>query len=231
MALVAALMAIVAVQAIDCYYHNMLWPSQVLARWGKPGIAFILHAAMWSDFLILPWLCLYITRHLDLSHIPSGRQVTQMLALGLGVTAGNQLLLMFTQELPDPIGWKGQWISLTIVLHFFYMSIAVTCVGLFYFYGTTDMWPVVLVSILLGIHSMAGMHIFIGVLQRYVHLVSVPDFLASTLLPYLASAVWVALAALATYAAGWAAGAAVTLTALGLGSLIAVLIHVAPVRP
>ena len=174
--LIVTLVLLVAVEGFDSYRNQMFFPSQVLARWGERGISFFAHAGMWSDLLILPFLFAYLVDNFGSEW--TYKQMVQMAVVGALVAGGNHVILMRTQSVPDPIGWKKEWFSVTIVLHFFYMGFLVAIVGLFYFYSTASLVTVVLVSMALGIHMMAGMHVFTGILQRFVQLPNCPDFLA-----------------------------------------------------
>jgi hypothetical protein len=207
--LYSILILLVAIEAFDSYKQGMFWPAQVIAKWNRKGISFFAHAGMWSDLIILPFLFAYIVNAFGGEWTKD--QMLLMGAVGTVIAGGNHLLLMFTQGVPDPIGWKKEWFSVTIVLHFFYMALLVAIVGLFYFYSVAGITAVVLVSLALGIHMTAGMHVFTGVLQRFVNLPNCPDFLANPQPLYMSAAVWIALAMLATHAAGLRAGLMVAL--------------------
>jgi hypothetical protein len=227
--LIGILVTLVVVEAVASYFNQMFWPSQVVTHWNQKGIAFFAHAGMWSDLLILPILFAYIVDNFGSEW--TGTQMMQMAVIGALVAGGNNLLLMFTQEVPDPIGWKKEWISITIVLHFFYMGLLVAIVGLFYFFSKANIMTIVLVSVALGIHMMAGMHVFTGLLQRFIYLKGCPDFLAGNQSLYMSAGVWIALAALATYAGGLRAGIIVAVAAVVVAAVLFTGLMISDSRP
>jgi len=225
--LLAGSMLLVIIEAFASYYlSNNFLPSQVLARWKKPGIAFLAHGGMWGDLFLLPPLMAWvIARH------SSSWDVDDMLiigSIGFLITLGNHILLITTQAVPDPLGWQQEKCSITIALHFVYMTLYVALVGLFYFSPNVGVRETVIVSVILGIHTTLGTHIVLGIVDRWMKWSWCPDFLASPILPYMTVGIWIILAVFAWFAAGWQAGVSVTMIAVGMEALILYIIQISP---
>lgn len=225
--IILASMLLVVVEGLASYYWSQnFWPSQVMARWGKAGISFAAHGGMWGDFFLLPALFAFIiTRY---GEGWTMKQIAIMATIGVVITLANHLLLIYTQAIPDPMGWKNEKWSTVIALHFAYMSLYVALAGLFYFSPGVSVRAAVAVSVVLGIHMTFGTHIPLGLINLWKNWPWCPDLLASPVLPYLTVGIWVTLAAFATVAAGWRAGASVLSAALGLIALMLMIIKVSP---
>ena len=218
-------MLLVAVMAFVSYKwgHNF-WPSQVMTRWGKAGIAFFAHGGMWGDFFLLPALFAFIITRYGANWTP--KQIALMAAIGVAVTLGNHLLLIFTQTIPDPIGWKEEKWSALIAMHFVYMSTYVALAGLFYFSPNVSVGAAVGVSVVLGIHMALGTHVALGVINLWKQWAWCPDFLASPVLPYMTVSIWLTLSVFAAVAAGWRAGASVAAIGVSLATVVVLVIRV-----
>ena len=211
-------MLLVALMGLTSYRNGTFFPSQVIARFGKPGVSFFAHGGMYGDFFLLPTLFAVIIVLYGAAW--STEQVRQMLLIGIAITAANQLLCN-QSPVPDVLGWQGEKFSATIALHFVYMSIYVALAGLFFCYtpGVSEK-AAAMVAIILGIHMAFGTHVPLGMLNRFMHWEWCQDFLSSPVLPYLSAVIWLALSALAWIAAGWHAGLIVGGVGSGLGLLV-----------
>lgn len=221
--IIFASMLLVVVEGFVSYYlsHNF-WPSQVMARWGKAGISFFAHGGMWGDLFLLPALmAVIVVNYVDKW---TAEQVIIMAVVGVAVTLGNHLMLIFTQETPDPLGWKQEKWSALIALHFVYMSTYVALAGLFFCYTPgVSVTAAVWVALILGIHMAFGTHVPLGMLNRFERWEWCPDFLSSPVLPYLSAVIWLALSALAWIATKeWHAGLIVGGIGSGLGLAVLV---------
>jgi len=230
----ASMVLTVIIEAIDRYNHSMFWPSQVLARWGVVGIAFILHLGMWGDATVLAYLCRWLVDNYANQwfgartiHIFSAEvRVHPLLVAGIGgivITGLNQTALMFGQKIPDPNGWQKEWFSLTIVLHYLLMSTVVAIALLVCFFTETKPLVYATVGIVLALHMMCGIHLPLGIAQRFFQWQNIPDFLANPVLPYFAVSIWIAIIALVWYAGGRGATAIVTGTAIAFGAIVSAL--------
>ena len=203
--IVAASMLLVVVEGFASYYISKnFFPSQVIARWGQPGIAFITHGGMWGDLFLLPALMAWIiTRY---GNQWSTKQIVIMGFVGFAITLGNHLLLIFTQKIPDPLGWQKEWWSVPIALHFVYMTTYVALAGLFFFHSHPSVGATVLVATLLGIHMLFGTHIPLGILNLRYHWEWCPTSFLHTGALWMQAGIWMTLSALAYIAAGPTAG-------------------------
>ncbi|GEM_PF-2123196 len=198
-------MLLVVLEALASYFWSSnFWPSQVVARWGKAGIAFFAHGGMWGDFFLLPTLFAFIiTRY---GNGWSAEQIAIMGAIGVLVTTANHVQLILNQPVPDPLGWQQEKWSTPIALHFVYMSLYVALAGLFYFSSGVSVKAAVFVSVVLGIHMALGTHIPLGIVNRFMDWWWCPDFLSNPGLLWMQFGIWAVLAIFATVAAGWTAG-------------------------
>lgn len=217
-------------ETFAAYRGGWLFPSDVAAHWGKPGIAFSTHGGMYGDFL-LPFLFAWM--YVAYGETWNAEKIGTMLAIGLAVTLANHLLLIFTQVIPDPLGWKGERWSALIALHFVYMSVAVTFAGLFYFSPNVSVAAAVGVSILLGVHMLFGTHVPFGVLNRLHPMLDCPDFLSNAGLPWMQLGIWIMLAYFSWRAAGQEAGLWIGGIGIGVFTLIQLFIRFGPpaIRP
>ena len=223
---VVILVVLVFSEALSSYFDNMFWPSQIIATWGEPGVAFVIHEGMWGDLLILPFIFRYIlNRH---QSEWQDYQYVIMIFTGFAITLVSHLSLITTQEIPDPMGWTGQWFSLTIALHFFYMWAGMSVTGLFYFYSRASRRVVITISILLGLHVMGGMHVLMGIAERFGKWESVPDYLDTPRILYGAAFIWLALTLCARKAGGWPAAKAVFAAGCIFGIVTLTLLQFAP---
>lgn len=226
--IIAASMLLVVLEALASYFlsHNF-WPSQVMTRWGKAGIAFFTHGGMWGDLFILPLvMATVIVKYGDSWEM---RQIAIMAMVGVTITLANHLMLIYTQTIPDPLGWQREKWSTVIALHFIYMSVYVALIGLFFIHSPgVSVTAAVGVAVALGVHVALGTHVTLGLLNLWYRWGSCPDFLASPILPYLTTAVWLILAVLASVAAGLRAGFAVVTIGAGLTALVMCIIRLAP---
>lgn len=211
--IIVASMLLVVLEALVSYYiSNNFWPSQVMARWSKAGISFFAHGGMWGDLLLLPALMAAVV--VKYGDGWTMKQIAIMAAIGVAITLGNHLLLIFTQVIPDPFGWKSEKWSTLIALHFVYMSIYVALAGLFYFSSGVSVKAAVAVSVVLGIHMMAGTHVFLGLANLYWGPWPwCPQTFLHAGVAWMQLGIWVLLSVLATVAAGWRAGLSVAVIA------------------
>lgn len=217
-------MLFVALEWVFSYRSGGFYPSQVMQRWGRPGIASFAHGGIWGDFLLLPFLMAWIIYRHGGSWSP--KMMLIMGAIGLAITLANHILLITTQEIPDPLGWQQDKWSVPIALHFVYMTLYVALVGLFYFYSpSVTVREVVFVSVVLGIHTAFGTHVVLGMVNLWEKWPWCPDFLASPVLPWLQLGIWAVLAALSWVAAGWEAGVSVAGIAIALAAVTVTVIR------
>ncbi len=228
LSIIVGSMALVVLEALASYYLSQnFWPSQVMTRWGRPGISFFAHGGMWGDFFLLPTLLAWVI----VKYGPSWniKMIMIMGMVGLLVTLGNHLLLIFTQKIPDPLGWQEEWWSVPIALHFVYMSTYVALAGLFYFSPGVSIKDAAIVSVVLGIHMVFGTHVPLGILNQWNNWDWCPDLLASDVLPYLLTGIWSALVVLASMAAGPLAGSLVGILAIGLATAGWAVVRIIPI--
>ncbi len=217
--------AVVPVEAYDAYRRGILWPSQILTRWGKNGIAFAAHGGMYGDFLLLPLVAAYIVHahcgNWDWEH------VKVMSIVGVVVATGNHLSCI-QSKIPDPIGWEKEKVNLTIVLHFFFMSSMVMFAGMFYISPDVSVTEVVFVSVVLGIHMAFGTHVPLGLINRWIRWTWCPDLIGSPGLPRISIIIWMTLSGFSTYAAGWCAGVIVAFIGCGFALMVITLARISP---
>lgn len=199
------LMSLAAGYGLTSYYvdHNFTW-DQVLIRWGRDAIAMITHGGFWSDLIVLPVLAAWITA--NYGDTWDTELIHKMMAVGVGVALANHVLLMLTQVVPDPLGWKGEWWSMTIGIHSLFFAGFVGILGLFYFSPGVTVGAAVVVSIIVGLHIAFGTHILLGIVERFARWSYCPDFLSNNGLPWMWLGLWGVLAVFSTVAAGWRAG-------------------------
>lgn len=214
LSIIIASMVLVTYEGLVSYYiYRNFFPSQVLVRWGQPGIAFFAHGGMWGDLVFLPPVMAWVIT--QYSHTWSGSQIAIMGLIGFAITLGNHLLLVFTQEIPDPIGWQKEKWNTLIGLHFVYMSTYVALAGLFFCYSRPSLEATVAIGAILGVHMAFGMHIPLGIANLWFQWDWCPDFLTRKTL-WAQAVVWATLAGFSWFAAGWRAGLAVTAIAINL---------------
>lgn len=226
--IIIASMLLVVLEALASYsWGQNFWPDQVMARWGKTGISFFAHGGMWGDFFLLPALMAWVI--VTYGSTWSTEMIMKMAAIGVLVTLGNHLILIFTQAIPDPLGWKEEKWSALIAMHFVYMSAYVALAGLFYFSPGVSVKAAVAVSVALGIHMAFGTHIPLGLLNLWYKWAWCPDFFSNNPgLPIMTAGIWITLAAFATVAAGWRAGLSVVIIASALAVVILGIINASP---
>ncbi len=180
-------------------------PHQVIAKWGRAGFPVVAHGGFWGDLLVLPALFWYFTN--EYGDHWTNETLGRAIKIGLGLALANHILLIFTQTIPDPFGWKGEKMSFTIFFHFLYFWLAATFIALMYFTsGGVSLSLAVIGSGVLGVHMMAGMHIPLAVLQEHFQWKWCPQGLIHTQLILMQIGLWITLAGFATYAASWQAG-------------------------
>ncbi|MDD3530984.1 MAG: hypothetical protein PHV99_00060 [Candidatus Pacebacteria bacterium] len=227
LAVIAVSMLLVVVEGLFSYFvSGNFTPTQVIARWGKSGISFIAHGGMWGDFFLLPALFAFIITRYGASW--NTKMIVIMVSIGVLVTLANHLMLISTQVVPDPLGWKGEKWSTVIALHFIYMSTYVALAGLFYFSPGVSVKAAIMVSVMLGVHMAFGTHVPLGLLNRWYQWVWCPDFIASPQLPYLTTVIWATLTSFAWYAAGWRAGVSVASIGATLAVAVVFAVQVLP---
>jgi hypothetical protein len=225
--IIVASMLVVVLEGFAAFHlSGNFWPSQVMARWGKAGISFFTHGGMWGDMFLLPALMAVIV--VNYADEWTSRQIVTMAAIGIAITLGNHVLLIFTQVIPDPLGWKEEKWSTLIALHFVYMSTYVALVGLFFFCSpNVSVTAAVTVAVILGIHMAFGTHIPLGVLQRWTRWMWCPEFLHSQAL-WMQLGIWIVLTALATIASGWRAGLSVAVIGTILAGVVTAILRFGP---
>ena len=208
--IVGSVLWVVAEGFASYYLSKNFFPSQVMARWGKPGIAFFAHGGMWLNLFMLPLLMAWIiTRY---SNQWSTKQIVTLAMVGFLVTLGNHLLLMFTQKIPDPLGWQKEHWSLLIGMNFVYMTTYVALAGLFFFCSHPSVRATVFVASTLGIYTVFGMHIPLGIMNIRYDWAWCPEFLHTGAF-LMQAGIWSALAAISWWTAGFYAGVVVMLMA------------------
>lgn len=222
-------MLIVVLEGLSSYFIDRnFFPSQVKARWGQNGIAFVAHGGMWGDLILLPAIfAIVITRH---SASWSATQIAVMLAIGVTVTAANHYVLITTQSIPDPLGWKKEWFSIPIALHFFYMTAYVALIGLFYFCSPgVSVLEVAVVSILLGIHVAFGTHIPLGLANLWFKWPWCPTTFLHAGAWNMNIVIWLLFIGFAWSAAGFDAAKLVLVAFFALVAFAKILLLIAPV--
>ena len=192
----------VLAEAFVAFDLGWFWPSRVMAKWGKPGIGFFSHGGMWGDLFLLPPTFAWVIA--TYSHTWSTKQIVIMAVVGVGVTLANHLLLIFTQKVPDPLGWKGEKWSALIAMHFVYMSTYVAlATGFFCFSHGVSIDAAAMVSVVLGIHTALGKHVVLGVLNRWHQWPWCPDFLSRPSISLeITGGVWIILAGFSLFTTG-----------------------------
>lgn len=220
----ASQFAVVAI-AIDNWHNYLFLPSQMIGWWNRPGVPAIAHGGLWSDIFLLPYVICFM---LSKSGEWSLERDWPFIALGVAIAVGNQFLCN-NMTRSDPLGFVDlQW-SWAIVVHSVYMATYIAVIGHFYFYPTEVSTPaIILTSILLGIHVMAGTHVFLGMANLVYHWSWCPDLLSDKVLPYMVTGVWVIFAILASIAAGWRAGLSVAGVAVMLAVSVVMFVRASP---
>ena len=224
--IIASSMLLVTLMGLTSYWNGTFFPNQLIARFGKPGVSFFAHGGMWGDMFLLPTLfaCIIVSYGVTWDVA----QIKQMMLIGIAITAANQLLCN-QSPVPDVLGWQGEKFSLTIALHFVYMSTYVALAGLFFCYTPgVSVTAAVWVAVILGIHMAFGTHVPLGMLNRFAQWVWCQDFLSSPILPYLSAVIWLTLSILATIATGWRAGFVVGSIGGALAALVIVFMELSP---
>lgn len=207
----------VVVIAIDNWSNHLFLPDQMIGWWQRPGVPAIAHGGLWSDIFLLPYVICFMLAH---SGEWSLERDWPFVAIGIAIAIGNQFLCN-NMTRSDPLGFVDcQW-SWAIAVHFVYMAAYIAVIGHFYFNPeNVSTLAIVLTSTLLGIHVMAGTHVFLGMANLVYHWSWCTDLLADKVLPYMVAGVWVIFAVLASIAAGWQAGTSVA----GIATMLAITI-------
>jgi hypothetical protein len=218
---------LVAAYAIASYWGGMFLPSQVIAQWHQRGLPLVMHGGMWGDLLLLPYILGAVAaRFGDQWEVP---HVRWALLIGFIVTLGNHINLCVNQRIPDPFGWQEEWWSWAIFFHFLYMWGATAIIILFVFFTSgAEVAVVVLMAALVGLHLMFGIHMPLGMLNRYARFEWSPEFLRPDSIAF-AAGLWMVVSALAWIPGGWRAA---TLAALiGVGCMIMILVVYTDTEP
>ncbi len=192
----------VLAEAYTSFKNKTFTPAQMLTRWNKPGIPFLWHGGMWGDIFILPPLMMFIIARYANEWNMNG--IIMMMSIGVAITLANHLMLIFTQDTPDPLGWKKEKLSVTIALHFIYMSVYIALIGLFYFSSSADVTVTSIVSIVIGIHTMLGTHVVLSMANRLKKWVWCIDMLNHQLM-IIQLMIWSILIVLSLISSGWQA--------------------------
>jgi hypothetical protein len=195
---------LVVVEGIDALDRKFFWTIDVIRKFGKPGIGFANHLGLWSDLAVLPLLCGYIVNRFGDTW--SWKRMGFFLGVGFVITLGNHINLIMNQVRPDILGCVGEKWSLTIAVHFIYMTCTIAIVGLFYFSPGVTFKEAVAVSVIMGLHCMLGTHIPLGLANLWWHLPSQPTDLLHARVFYMSGGLWVVFAILAGIAAGFPGG-------------------------
>lgn len=225
--IILASMLLVVAEALASYYWSKnFFPSQVIARWGKTGIAFFAHGGMWGDIFLLPALFSFII--IRYSKTWSAKQIVIMGLVGFAVTLGNHLNLIRNQSIPDPLGWQKEKWSVPIALHFVYMTMYVALAGLFYFSPGVSTGAAIAVSAILGIHMAFGTHIPLGLLNLWKQWPWCPTSFLHARALRMQVGIWVALTIFSWIAAGWQAGLSVATIGVCGAGLVSLLVQMSP---
>jgi hypothetical protein len=152
--LLAAVVTLLAIFGRESPYWTQ---AGIREHCGKPGIPLKWHGGFWMSITLLPLtLGVDIIRYADVWTLSS---IMLMAGLGVLVALGNHLLLIFTQEIPDPLAWIGEKWNRLVAAQFAFMTVAVMFIGLICNTPGVSYDAVAWLSLLLGFHVMAGMQI------------------------------------------------------------------------
>lgn len=189
----------VAIVFSDAKMHHILFPSQMMAHYGRAGINAITHLGLWSDLLFLPFVMRFMLLH-------SGEWSVEndwwAVVLGVGIAAANQVLLNHSTR-PDPLGFTELTWSTGIAVHAVYMATYIAIIAHFYWNPVdVSVDDIVILSVCLALHVAAGTHVFLGLAQLVGRWDWCPDPLFDGLLPYMNGVIWALLTLLAWFASG-----------------------------
>ncbi len=190
--------ALVIGYALAGYSNGMFWPVQVIAKWQKPGIALIIHGGMWGDLLLLPLVVRYLTDRYDLTADLTWESNKWWVLIGFAITLANHINLCLNQKVPDPFGWQDKWWSMTITVHFLYMWGACTILLKAAFAPSIEPAAMAILAIVVGTHMMFGIHMVLGITNRFMRLDWLPEFITTQSI-LMEVGIWSALIALAYY--------------------------------
>src|SRR4051812_36344391 len=116
------LLALALGYCVTSHFEGMFTLEQVIEKWGRPGIAIVVHGGAWGDILLLPALCAVLTArfgeswaerlNLNLYFFRWDLSIIVLAAIiGFVITAGNHANLCANQKIPDPFGWQKQWFT------------------------------------------------------------------------------------------------------------------------
>lgn len=209
--------AAIVLIALDNWHNQLFLPSQMMEWWARKGVPAIAHGGLWSDLFLLPYLMCFM---LVKSRVWSLKRDWPFVVVGILIAVANQFLCN-NMTRSDPLGFVAlQW-SWAIAVHAVYMATYIAIIGHFYFNPEdVSSSTLLLISVLLGIHAMAGTHVFLGMANLTYHWDWCTDLLADKVLPYMNATVWLVLAGLAGRARGRKAG----LSLAFIGGILALLI-------
>lgn len=212
--------SIVLLQVPASYFLSKNWsPDQILNVWKGVGVPLKYHLGWWGDLIVLP--ATFSWAFYKYGDTWDWKLIGIMLCIGVAFNLSNHLGLIFGQTFIDPYGSPKEKWSMVIALHFVYASTYIALVGLFYFSTGVTFWEVVGISIIVGVHTMCGMHIPLGMLNEHFNWIWCPTtLLTNNVLPYMQAGIWLILAGFATYAAGPWAGLLVVTAGAALGLAI-----------
>jgi hypothetical protein len=212
--------ALVIGYATAGYFNQMFLPSQILAKWGQPGVPLVFHGGMWLDLVLLPVLFFYLIGKLNGDW--NAKNIGYAVLIGFAITSSLQLMLAFTGDKPDPMGWQGERWSTGIALHFIYMWSAVTLLALALLYSpSATVGMITATCMIIGIHTYFGAQIPFGIVNRFLRLDWVPEFLITPAFVTQAL-VWAALTVIAWHAGGAKEGSKVLTVGLLLGLIMSI---------
>ncbi len=187
------------------YLDGMFFPSQMRKKFpfhtkGLPAIA---HGGLMDDPILFSLVVALIVGGHWHEWSPIQIQITGVIGLVLSIVMHGVYL---QTPIPDPITWKVVGLqSAPGWSHLFYMAVGFAVVGLGFVCSTLDRFEATALSVLLMVHVVIGNHLLLGWLNIKHQWVWCPYFLNSNTALITCYAVFVLLASMSLYAAGWQA--------------------------
>ena len=162
------------------YLDGMFLPSQMVKKYPM-GFPFIANGAMWGNLIFIS-LVLYVAGKYEREW--SG--IEMQVAFLVGVVASYLMFHFVYQQgkFPDALAGAKQ-MRLAGWVMVLYSGVAVTIIGLFYFYSHPTAADVVTVGVLLALYIVAANHVPLAWLNGWYHFPWCPDIFAEEKTPLL----------------------------------------------
>jgi hypothetical protein len=153
--------ALVLAQALFAYQDGFLTASQMLQKGTKSGLPFLWHFGMWGDILLISPLSALIVAYYSKQWTPASLALSGV----LGLAISGVMHWMYTFSAMPEAHIQAHQLTRAGMVHLIYMALTLTIfLQLFLFTPHITARALGVISALVFLHVLAGMHIVLGIL-------------------------------------------------------------------